>query len=222
MACCFGSGGSDEPITEEMIGKSPNNEKLIKYLMNNQKFDIDMVEAPCKEPCCCLLSGLPFTCLCAQMKVRYDVLNHIYPGSEWTEYKCCQGYFSPFCCYQPGKCGEKSCPCCCLCLEVFCCAGPAASITRFMMMDKYKLGLDQGDRRLIKFNNCLQGLLFLTRCINVIAGSDKTRDCERILQVIANIYYYTIQGCMLAQVHHEVKKRSRTDAPEYQRMEDRE
>mmetsp|Transcript_13848 Transcript_13848/g.21250 ORF Transcript_13848/g.21250 Transcript_13848/m.21250 type:complete len:223 (-) Transcript_13848:1207-1875(-) len=222
MACCFKSGGNDEPITEEMIGKSPNNEKLLKYLYNPEKFDIDMLEAPCEEPCCCLLSGCPFTCLCAQMKIRYDTLNHIYPGSHWTKYKCCQGYFAPFCCYQPGNCGEQSCPACCLCLEVWCCAGPAASVTRAMMMDKYRLGLDQGDRRLIQFNNCLQGLLVLTKCINLFAGNDRTRDCERALQCIANVYYFTIQGCMLAQVHREIKKRGSTEAPEYQRMDDRE
>jgi len=91
-----------------------------------------------------------------------------------------------------------------------------------MMMDQYHLGLDQGDRRLIQFNNCLQDLLELTGCINMFADNDRTQDCERVLQCVVDVYYFTIQGCMLAQVHREIKKRGSTEAPEYQKIDERE
>lgn len=52
--------------------------------------------------------------------------------------------------------GEENCPSCCMCCEAVCCSGLSVSSTKFAMMDKYNLGLDDGDARLIHCNNCLQ------------------------------------------------------------------
>jgi len=181
-----------------------------------------MAQAP-KEECCFFLYGCnPITCSCAQYQLRYDVLNHIYPGSKLDHYICCQGLFGSCCCFKPGRMGEEKCPACCLSLEVVCCPGPAVSATRALMMEKYSLGLDPCDNQIVRFNNCLQGLLVFVKIVNLFGGNSRTEDCERNLRTIANIVYMTTQGCMLAQIHRELKKRGTTEAPTYQAIEDRE
>ena len=90
------------------------------------------------------------------------------------------------------------------------------------MMQKYSLGLDPCDNQIVRFNNCLQGLLMFVQIVNLFGGNSRTEDCERNLRTIANIVYMTTQGCMLAQIHRELKKRGTTEAPTYQAIEDRE
>ena len=46
---------------------------------------------------------------CAQYKLRYMALNHVSPGSGWSNYTCCQSMFGGCCCIQPGNLGEGAC-----------------------------------------------------------------------------------------------------------------
>lgn len=218
MACCF----KDDPVSQEELNKSPNNKELTKFVSNVNTFDIKMAEAPKEECLYCLYGALPFTCLCAQMQSRYEVLNHLYPDSKWEHYVCCQGITGDCLCIRPGKMGEENCPAVCLCCEVCCCPGIAVSATRFLMMQKYQLRLDPCDNQIVRFNNALQGCLIFLRIFNRFGGTDRSRDFERFLKCLADAVYFTTQGCMLAQVHRELKKRAPTEAPAYQRMEDRE
>lgn len=217
MNCCF----SDAPVTQNEIEKSDQNAEFAKFLDNTNTFQIKMADAPFEECCYWLYGTLPFTCLCAQMQTRYEVLNHVHPGSKWNEYYCCQGMFGDCLCFRPGKMGEENCPACCLCLEVACCPGAAVSATRFVMMKQYHLALDPCDNRIIRCNNALQGCLVILSVINACGGGNsRTKDLENLLRCIANVVYLTTQGCMLAQVHRELKVRGATE-PEYQRMEER-
>lgn len=70
-----------------------------------------------------------------------------------SKYICCQGYMNCMC-FKAGSCGESSCPELCLCLESFCCLGPAMSSSRMFVMDQYDLRPDPCDNRLIRFTNC--------------------------------------------------------------------
>lgn len=110
-----------------------------------------MCGACCKEPLCCLCQ---FICPpCTQFVLRKEALN-----DNMSEYICCQGYISGCCCCKPGHLGEKSCPGCCLCIEATLCNSCAVSSTRAYVMDKYNLQSDPWDRRIIRFNNCIQML----------------------------------------------------------------
>ena len=165
-----------------------------------------MGDAPLKNCCVCCLGGLPCSFLCMTHHMRYKVLNHVSPGSGWDNYICCQGYTGQCCCFTPGSCCEKDFPRTCMCVEAFCCAGLAVSSTRFVMMDQYMLAADECDNRLIRFNNCIQ----LLSCICHVAAifNRGFRDLAQIIDLIADIVFFSTAGCMTAQVDYELKYRA--------------
>ena len=76
------------------------------------------------------------------------------------------------------------------------------------VMDKYDLQSDPCDRRIIRFNNCIQMLA----CICHLAAmfDPSFRDLANILDLIADIVFYTTAGCMHAQVHYELTEREKS------------
>ncbi|CAM9130786.1 unnamed protein product [Ectocarpus sp. 13 AM-2016] len=164
-----------------------------------------MMEAPCKNcPWCCF--GCLCTC-CAQFIVRKRALD-----GNLENYLCCQGYY-PMCCMSAGDCGERSCPCFCLCLESFCCNSCAVSSSRMYLMDKFSVTPDPWDNRIIRFNNFLQ----LLSCICNIAAIciEEIRELARIIDLIADIVYMTTVGCMTGQMMYEMEYQA-SNAPKAQ------
>ena len=137
--------------------------------------------------------------------MRYKVLNHIAPGSGWDHYVCCQGYTGSCCCFHPGACCEKEMPRTCMFVEACCCAGLAVSSTRFVLMDQYKLVPDECDNRLIRFNNCMQVLSCI--CHFAAIFDRNLRDLAQIIDLIADIVFFSMAGCMTAQVDYEINYR---------------
>ena len=108
---------------------------------------------------------------------------------------CCQGY------YPCTKCCDgidTEMPQCCLCLEAFLCCSCSISATRMMVMDKYELHSDPCDRKLIRINNMLQCL----SCVcDILAMCDpEFRECAQCLDCVSQIFYISIQSCMITQV----------------------
>lgn len=212
MAClfCF----SKEPLSDdEMKGKYGG--AMQPFLSNRNTYDISLCQTPSKEPGCWCLS---MACLCpAAMFMRHKALNHLEPGSGWSNYTCCQGQFGGCCCIQPGNLGESTCPVPCMCLEAFCCTGPAVSATSNIIRERYSLGLDEDDIRLIRCNNCL---FFFSTCLTCIA---RITDCEGddvaagIVNCISDVVFCCTAGCMTAQTNHEIKLRG-GDEPSRQVM----
>ena len=210
--CCF---STDKPDKEDMKGKY--GEQYGKYLDYRETYDITMCQAPCKEPCCWMSSMLCFCC--AQVTMRKKALNHVYPDSGWDKYICCQGYFGGLCCLQPGKMGEQSCPAPCMCLESCCCPGLAVSATSALIRDKYQLGLDDDDIRLIRLNNCLQMLACVAKLLNICIDFEGDDACVAILDCIAETVFCCTSGCMTAQVYHEIELRENPKPPASEQME---
>lgn len=202
---CF----SSEPLSEdEKQGRY--GASMGQYGQFQEKYDISMCQAPAREPGCCCLSML---CFCpVQIYMRHRVLNHVDHGSGWNNYKCCQGYFGNF------SCGDSSCPVPCMCLEAFCCPGCAVSATSYVIRERYNLGLDEDDVRLIRCNNCLQVLscvCFIVACITPCEGDDVA---ARIIDCIADAVFCAISACMTAQTYHEVNMREKMTAPDQMQM----
>jgi hypothetical protein len=159
-------------------------------------------------------------CLCpAQVHMRHKALNHVNPGSGWTNYKCCQGYFGGCCCFQPGNMGEKSCPIPCMCLEAFLCPGAATSATSTVIREAYSLGLDQDDVRLIRCSNCL---MIFSVCLSCVA---RCTECEgddalaHIVNIVSDVVFCCVSGCMTAQVNREIRLREKSNSPQRERMD---
>jgi len=183
---------------------------------NQENFDISLCQTPCREPLCWCCSMM---CLCpAQIYLRHRVLNHVEPGSGWSNYECCQGYFGGCCCLQPGRMGDKTCPVPCMCLEACLCPGLAASASGMVIRQRYGLGLDEDDVRLIRCSNCLQIFSCLCTIIACITPCEEDDALARIIDCIADVVFCCVAGCMTAQANHEVKKRE-AEAPQGQRME---
>jgi hypothetical protein len=118
---------------------------------------------------------------------------------------CCLGYYPPCFCFRPGSHGEQDCPATCLAVEVCFCCGCSISATRMYIMDMYSLHSDPCDRRIIRFNNCIQCL----SCILIIASIfvPPLRHAAENTNRAAELVYLATQACMVSQCHHELKFR---------------
>ncbi|EJK75337.1 hypothetical protein THAOC_02935 [Thalassiosira oceanica] len=213
MSCLFCFSG-DKLSPEERKGKY--GDVWGQYADNDEAFKVKLCGAPCAEPCCWIGSMVCWPC--GQYKLRYMVLNHQEPGSGWKNYTCCQGLFGGCCCIQPGNLGEESCPQLCMCLEGCCCAGMAVSASQGVIMNQYNLGLDSDDVRLIRCNNCLQFLAIFASCLNICIDFDGDDAIVSLLNLIADVTFCCVSGCMTARTYHEVKIREK-EAPENFRMQ---
>jgi hypothetical protein len=180
--CCFADG----PVDDDPNGHHTNTVQTT------------MCRAPCEQPGDCLLSC--FCPCCMACDARSRVLD-----GDHTQYQCCQGYVN-ICCFKAGCYGEDSCPTCCMCVEAFCCLSCAVSSSRLYLMDKYQLLSDPCDRRLIRFNNCLQLASCICDIVAIfVAGAE---NFAKILDLIAEIVFCVTQACMQAQLRHELDYRS--------------
>ena len=202
---CF---SKDNLTQDEMKGKY--GQSLGQYAGYQNKFDISLCQTPCREPLCCCVSAL---CLCpAAIHMRKKALNHVNPGSGWSDYECCQGMYGGCCCLQPGSMGESTCPLPCMCLEALCCLGPAVSATSNVVREKYQLGLDEDDVRLIRCSNCLFYFSFILSCIAMCTDCEGDDALASVVNCISDCVFVSVAGCMTAQVNHEMKLRE-TSSP---------
>ena len=203
---CF----SSEPLSEdEKRGKYGS--VLGQYSNNSSNFDVTLCQAPCAAPGCCCITML---CFCpVQVYMRHKVLNHVQPGSGWSNYSCGQGYFGGCCCLQPGNLGEDTCPVPCMCLEACLLPGCAVSATSNVIRERYNLGLDDDDVRLIRCNNCLQIFAILLSCVAICTPCEGDDTAAHIVNGIADVVFCGISGCMTAQTNHEMEKQTSMLAP---------
>ncbi|KAL7578985.1 hypothetical protein ACA910_019032 [Epithemia clementina (nom. ined.)] len=213
---CF----STAPLTEdEKRGRYGST--LGAFDSYHDKYALSLCQIPCsKEIGCCCVTLL---CFCpAQIYMRKKALNHVEPGSGWSNYKCCQGYFGGCCCFQPGQCGESTCPCPCMCLEVLCCPGLAVSSTSMVIRERYHLGLDRDDVRLIRCTNCLQVLACCCSLVAMCTDNEAVDCASHAVNCLADTVFCSVAGCMTAQCNHEINLRdSGRSAPHAQIMEGR-
>jgi hypothetical protein len=207
MACLF-CFSKDNLSQDEIKGKYGS--ALGPYANKDNKYDITMCQAPCREPLCCCVS---MACFCpVQVYMRHRVLNHVTPDSGWSNYICCQGMFGGCCCIQPGKLGESTCPLPCMCLEACLCPGAAVSATSGVIRERYMLGLDEDDVRLIRCSNCLFYFSFILSCISMCTECEGDDTLASIVNCISEVVFCSVSGCMTAQVHHEMKMKE-TSSP---------
>lgn len=181
MVCCL-LCFSDDPHEDDERGQ------------RQEKFQIKLIEAPCKEPLQCVCTY--FCTPCSTYYVRQTVL-----GGTLDNYSCCQGYMNNSC-FKAGSCGESTCPQLCLGVESFCCLGPSMSSSRMYLMDQHDLQSDPCDRQMIRFTNCI---MMLACICDILALIDSTfKDFAEILRMIANCVFYSMMGCMAGQIHYEV------------------
>jgi hypothetical protein len=180
-------------------GKS--QDAMIAMQDNPNTFDLALKNAACKDPCCCCI-GTCGTVYCGLSScwARKSVLEAVASGIP--DFICCQGY-APKC----GPCNPESC---CpgspigLCLEGCLCPVLSISVARIHIMEKRAIQPDPCDYQIIQCSNFLQ----LLACICQIAAmfEPALEELAEIIGCIADIFTYSVSGCMIAQLNAELKK----------------
>ena len=164
-------------------------------------FATSMSNAPCANPGIFCASYCCFPCLNYTLRQRAI--------EDMNNYICCQGYAN-FMCFKAGTVGDQG-NSCCLCIESVCCAGLASSSTRQFVMDKYDLGSDPCDRKIIMCSNFMQMLACVCQILAIFVA--ECRDVANLVDCLADMVFLTVMGCMNAQVDLELKKRQGGVAP---------
>eukprot|EP00580_Thalassiosira_gravida_P000885 CAMPEP_0201610552 /NCGR_PEP_ID=MMETSP0492-20130828/17163_1 /ASSEMBLY_ACC=CAM_ASM_000837 /TAXON_ID=420259 /ORGANISM="Thalassiosira gravida, Strain GMp14c1" /LENGTH=96 /DNA_ID=CAMNT_0048076409 /DNA_START=427 /DNA_END=717 /DNA_ORIENTATION=+ len=94
----------------------------------------------------------------------------------------------------------------------------AVSASQGMIMQQHSLGLDEDDVRLIRCNNCLQMLAFLSSCLNICIDCEGDDAVVAVINVAADITFCCVSGCMTARVYHEMTAREK-EAPDSFQMQ---
>jgi len=166
---------------------------------NPNVFALGLKDACCKEPACCLLSGLGMPCGFTACWARKAVLEKYAAGMD--DYVCCQGYVGDCCCIKPATmCKGSAFGLCC---EGCCCPALSLSIARLHMMDAKQVQPDPCDYKIICCSNALQCLACLFSILAIFV--EQLREASEIINCIADLFLCSVGGCMGAQVHHEIK-----------------
>lgn len=95
----------------------------------------------------------------------------------------------------------------------------AVSATSGLIRDKYQLGLDSDDIKLIRLNNCIQMIALVANLASMCFDWEGEDACIQVINCIANGVFCCTSGCMTAQVYHEINLRENPEAPESEVME---
>ena len=114
--------------------------------------------------------------------------------------------------------GEETCPVPCACLEVACCPGAAVFANSLVIRERYNLGLDADDIRLIRLNNLLQCCACICSCIACLTDNEAIDQAANIVEWLADAVFCCTAGCMTAQVYHEINLRE-ASAPQASKMQ---
>jgi len=131
-------------------------------------------------------------------------------------YKCCQGYgvgcikaetISKVCGCCEGK-GEQDkeggCPKLGNCCEAIFCIGCHVSSSKNYLQMERQIETDPCDNRLIALANCLQILACVCQILAIFCS--ELRELADCISFIADCVFYMVIGCMIGQMHLELKR----------------
>lgn len=94
----------------------------------------------------------------------------------------------------------------------------AVSATSIVIREKYNLGLDDDDVRLIRCNNCLQIFACVFSCVARLTDCQGDDVAAFIINCIADVVFCGVSACMTAQTLHEIQLREQMAPPTTQTM----
>ena len=197
MVLCF---FSDAPLDHEETRQAKNDQNHFVFRQEGTPFANDILFAPCAslDACLwCLYQSNPLTCVCAQVSLRYRVLQGDLGKYRFYQNQFAHYWFTPL----PSSC-ERSNPLLSLWCEACCCNGCALSASRSVVMDSFDLRSSGTDFRLIRCSNCMQGLACICDCLAIC--NSNCRRLSLIMDCLASITYQCVSGCMTAQVVYEM------------------
>jgi len=94
----------------------------------------------------------------------------------------------------------------------------AVSASQGVIMERYGLGLDEDDVKLIRCNNCLQIFAACATCLNMCIDCEGDDAIVGVINLVADVVFCCMSGCMTARVYHEITEREK-EAPTSDKME---
>ena len=79
-----------------------------------------------------------------------------------------------------------------------------------IIRERYRLGLDDGDIRLIQLNNLLQLCACICEGAAYITENELLHEAAQIVECLADAAFCCTAGCMTAQIYHEIKLQQRS------------
>jgi hypothetical protein len=119
-------------------------------------------------------------------------------------YTCCSGYLPC-----SGKCGEASCPQCCLCTESTICFPTSVIVTRFMIQDDLLIQNSKCDNCLMAFTFCMQQLACICTIIAMLTNDDSIDQAANMVDIIADVVWCSVCACM--QTQHKIQLDARDE-----------
>lgn len=158
-------------------------------------FETDMCNAPCNNcpACCCACICAP----CCACDTRKKALQGDYEKYQCCQHQVCGDKVEKVC----GSC-ERSCPCCCMICESFCCLGLAVTGTKGYLQEERQLAVDPCDDRLI----CCSNVLMILACIcRILSYCFESLSCVAdLMEDAAYCFFCLIQACVTAQSRMEL------------------
>lgn len=103
-----------------------------------------------------------------------------------------------------GKCGEKSCPKFCLCLEACCCFASSVAATRYLIQDEMGVANTKCDNCLIATMILLQQLACICELVACITGNQDLQEIAQCIRCIADLFWCSVCACMQTQHKYQV------------------
>lgn len=145
--------------------------------------------------------------LCCPCCSSWEIRRRYYKG-DMSKYVCCGGYLPC-----AGKCGEKSCPECCLFLETWICFANSVAVTRWLLQDDLELETTACDKCIIATMIALQYLACIMRCVAIIVDVNGVDTAADAIDIAADVVWCTVCACMAAQHDTQIAVRDGKRAP---------
>lgn len=206
---CLGTPGKP---TKEDLSKSKRyaGQEWMADPQPNQ-WETGMMRVPCEATLECVAAC--FCAPCCMTYNRYLILKGQDASGEYKpeNNKCCMGMMDDMCfigkCCAPcngissgGSPGAEIMICC----ECYACSSCMLSSDRAWVMYNHQIEIDECDGRLIALSNALQ---ILSIVCNVIAAFNPDfQDAADCVDFIADLVYWVVSSCMMAQTNLQLKK----------------
>jgi len=186
-----------QPQMTRSLSQKKRDQAEARKAFNNE-WQSGLVNAPCKDPGYCCFA---FWCAyCAAYGQRKAQMRDAWP----SQYTCCNGSTCV-----SGRCGERSNPELCLCLEVVCCFPTSVATTRFMVQDEQRVMNTQCDNCLIGFMLLTQQIALCLRCAAMISGNSDIERLADVVDCLADLTYASVCACMLTQQKIQIQYRDK-------------
>lgn len=177
--------------------------QIMSYQNQPNTFATSLADVCCAEPLCCIASTCCAPFGCSACYYRKLVLETYHNGIQ--DFVCFQSVFPRCCCITCEECMPGSSAG--LFLEGCCCPLWSLSVARIHLMRTKSIRPDPVDYQIIMCSNALQCISAILDIVAIFI--EQAREVAHLIDLLVDLFTYSVAGCMGAQIYHEVVKDKR-------------